>query len=218
MDKIKKKPVMIETRDPATREKVEVLIDHYTLQYHLAGLIGRAASLRIIPVFVARAEKGDFRQVARTAMELRRGKQNRLVMSFVMDCASAASEARLKQIADEASTTLMGDAINTASPYLCEACGDVDAGDEFRSVLKSDVPTLFISGTLDGRTAVANAEEVRVGFSNNDHLIIDGAGHSDDLFLSSPRIFDVIKAFMGEEKLPTTSIEIPTVQFVRPPK
>jgi len=217
-ERVRKKPVFLETRDPVTREKVNVLIDHWTLQYHVAGLIGRAASVRLIPVFVSRALKDDFKQVGATAMRLRRHKETNSVMAFVMDCASGATAKRIELIANEASISLIGDAINSTDPFLCGACGDVDVGDEFRSPLDSDVPTLFISGTLDGRTAVANAEKVRTGFSRNDHLIIDGAGHSDDLFLGSPEILKVMQAFMRNEDLPTTAIELAPIKFVRPRK
>jgi pimeloyl-ACP methyl ester carboxylesterase len=68
--------------------------------------------------------------------------------------------------------------------------------------VKSDVPALFISGTLDGRTPISNAEEYAAGFSRAHHLILDGAVHSDPLFLSTPRILESMKALFRDEPLP----------------
>src|SRR4030095_1447401 len=65
------------------------------------------------------------------------------------------------------------------------------------------------SGTLDGRTPVGSAEEVRKGFRNSKHLIIEGAWHSDPLFLSSLKIKDVMLEFMCGTLLSTIKITLP---------
>jgi pimeloyl-ACP methyl ester carboxylesterase len=77
------------------------------------------------------------------------------------------------------------------------------------------VPVLFISGTLDARTPISNAEEYRAGFTNSHHLIIDGAVHSDPLFLSSPKIKDVMLEFMKGQTPSTTSIQLAPFKFTR---
>jgi hypothetical protein len=53
-----------------------------------------------------------------------------------------------------------------SSPALAQrragyAWGSPDLGDDFRAPVKSNVLALFISGTLDARTPVSNAEEYR---------------------------------------------------------
>ncbi|MGH9957922.1 MAG: alpha/beta fold hydrolase, partial [Pyrinomonadaceae bacterium] len=77
-----------------------------------------------------------------------------------------------------------------------------------------NVPVLFISGTLDARTPVSNAEEYRAGFPNSTHLIIKGAVHSDPLFLSSPKIKDVMLEFMKGVPVSTTKITLPPMKFM----
>ena len=37
---------------------------------------------------------------------------------------------------------------------------------------------------------------MREGFPNSGHLILDGAGHSDELLLSSPRILEAMLGFL----------------------
>ncbi len=101
-------------------------------------------------------------------------------------------------------------------PDVCHAWGNPDAGAPFRAPAKSKLPVLFISGTLDVRTPPSNAEEVRKGFPNSIHLIIDGAVHSDPLFLSSPQIKDVMLEFMKGQKVSTTRIQLEPLKLTPP--
>lgn len=71
------------------------------------------------------------------------------------------------------------------------------------------MPVLFISGTLDARTPVSNAEEYRKGFTNSTHLIIEGAVHSDPLFLSSPKIKDGMMEFLRGQAVTVTRVSVP---------
>jgi len=59
------------------------------------------------------------------------------------------------------------------------------------------VPALFISGAAGGRTPVGNAEEALGWFPNAQHLIIDGAGHGDELFAHTPEILARVTSFMA---------------------
>jgi hypothetical protein len=77
----------------------------------------------------------------------------------------------------------------------------------------SDVPTLFISGTLDGRTPPENAEEVRRGFPHSYQVLIEGAGHGNDLFVSSPDIQKVMVEFMETGRIIENRITLPLLRF-----
>jgi hypothetical protein len=135
-------------------------------------------------------------------------------MTIAMDCASGLTAARRNLIAEEAKRTLLGDAINLPFPEVCAGVNVPDAGETFRAPLRSDVPALLISGTLDGRTRPRQAEELRSGMPNAEHLIIEGAGHSDPLFLSSPKILEAMKAFLRGEKLRERVIALPPVKLL----
>ncbi|MCY3732067.1 MAG: alpha/beta hydrolase [Rhodospirillaceae bacterium] len=104
---------------------------------------------------------------------------------------------------------MTGNAINYPFPEICAAVPFTDLGPEFRTPVSSGVRALFISGTPDGRTPVSNAEEVLRGFPRGEHLIVDGAGHVDDIFISSPVILETVLAFLREEPLPTNRITVP---------
>jgi pimeloyl-ACP methyl ester carboxylesterase len=131
----------------------------------------------------------------------------------MMDCASGQTTARRERIAREAKETLLEDISNFPFPGICEEWKAPDLGDQFRSPVTANVPVLFISGTLDARTPVSNAEEYRTGFANSTHIIIEGAVHSDPLFLSSPKIKDGMLEFLKGQPVTVTRISGPPMKF-----
>lgn len=211
-DRLDAKPETVEITDPRTKRKVQVIVNKFVMQFIVANNIGTTVTARF-PALFYRASKGDFTNPAQVWLEQSRSGIGS-AMSFMMDCASGQTAARREQIAREAKGTLVEDISNFPFPDVCTEWNAPDLGDEFRAPLKSDVPVLFISGTLDARTPVSNAEEYRKGFSNSTHMIIEGAVHSDPLFLSSPKIKEGMMEFLRGQPVTTTKIQAPPIKFV----
>jgi pimeloyl-ACP methyl ester carboxylesterase len=211
-DQLDAKPETVEITDPQTRLKVKVIVNKFVMQYIVANNIGTTVTARF-PALFYRASKGDFTNPAQIWLDESRSEIGS-AMSYMMDCASGQTAARRELIAREAKDTLLGDIMNFPFPDICTEWNAPDLGDEFRSPLKSDIPVLFISGTLDARTPISNAEEYRKGFSNSTHMIIEGAVHSDPLFLSSPKIKEGMMEFLRGQPVTTTKIEGPPIKFV----
>jgi len=89
----------------------------------------------------------------------------------------------------------------------------LDLGDGFRAPVQSNLPVLCISGTLDGRTPPDNAVEVLETLPNGKHLIIEGAGHSDPLFLSDPQIAVTMEQFLQGKPIKNKTIQLPPMKF-----
>jgi hypothetical protein len=134
-------------------------------------------------------------------------------MGIAMDCASGASPAWRQQIAREARTTVLGDAINAPMPELCEHLPITVLDDAFRTNPRASVPVLAISGTLDGRTPPSGAVRVLERMPHGHHLIIEGAGHGDALFVSSPRIVEIMLQFLRGELRGDERIALPAMRF-----
>ena len=192
----------------ALDDQPPVTIGVFDAQLFLALRLRSGASRSTFPSAIARMLDGDFDQVAGFSLGMRLDRRDSL-MALAMDCASGASETRVQRIATESATSLLGDVINHPFPDVCTAIPHTDLGAGFRDPLTSVVPALLISGTQDGRTPVSNAERVLQSLPNGQHLIIDGAGHGDELFVSSPDILRVMLAFLRDEPLPATRIEVP---------
>jgi pimeloyl-ACP methyl ester carboxylesterase len=212
LERTDREAVTVEVTDPNTKQTVKVVLNKFAIQMLTAFSFGSGEAA--LPARYYAMSKGDFSTAAQGWLNLSRGRSVGSAMAYMMDCASGVSNERRKQIAREARTTLLEDVMDFPFPDVCTAWGNPDAGPAFRTAAKSRVPTLFISGTLDVRTPPGNAEEVRKGFPNSVHLIIEGAVHSDPLFLSSPQIKDVMLEFMKGQKVSTTGIRLETLKFV----
>ena len=55
--------------------------------------------------------------------------------------------------------SLLADTLNFPMPHVMGIRPQIDAGDAFRAPFRSDIPALFISATLDGRTYPDEAAE-----------------------------------------------------------
>jgi pimeloyl-ACP methyl ester carboxylesterase len=210
-DKLEKQPAIVEVVDPTTKQPVKVPVNKFTMQAFTAANMG-TTTIAAYPALYYAASKGDYSQIAGFWLRFTRESLGN-PMSYAMDCASGATAARLARIAEEAKTSLVSNFADQMHPEICEAWNVPDLGGAFRAPVKSDVPTLFISGTLDGRTPLSNAEEYAAGFSRAHHLILDGAVHSDPLFLSSPKILESMKKLLRDEPLPARETVV-----VDPPK
>src|ERR1044072_1131985 len=211
-DRLDAQPETVEITDPRTKLKVKVIVNKFVMQYIVANNIGTTVTARF-PALFYRASKGDFTTPAQVWLNQSRSEIGS-AMSYMMDCASGQTAARREQIAREARGTLLEDISNFPFPDVCEAWNAPDLSDAFRAPLRSDIPVLFISGTLDARTPISNAEEYRTGFPNSTHIIIEGAVHSDPLFLSSPKIKEGMMEFLRGQPVTNTKITAAPMKFV----
>jgi pimeloyl-ACP methyl ester carboxylesterase len=211
LDRLERQPVTVEITDPATNRKANIKLGKLDLQLFLTSLPGRVARIKSFPATFAAMNKGDFSTLAQLSVFIRRdGNVN--AMSYLMDCASHGSPERLKRIQREAKSSLVGSLMDFPFPDVCEAWGARDAGPQFRSAVKSNLPVLLISGTLDGRTPVSNAEEVQKGFPNSFHLIVEQAGHVDATMFV-PRTVEAMLEFFRTGKLSSSRIKQPPLEF-----
>ena len=210
-DRLDAQPETVEITDQRTKQKVKVVVNKFVLQYIVANNIGTTVTANF-PALFYRAAKGDFTNPAQVWLNTSRQGAGS-AMAYMMDCASGQTNARRERIAREAKETLLEDISNFPFPEVCEVWKAPDLGDQFRSPVASNVPVLFISGTLDARTPVSNAEEYRTGFTNSTHMIIEGAVHSDPLFLSSPKIKDGMLEFLKGQPVTVTKIAAPPMKF-----
>ncbi len=210
-DSLERNPVTVEVEDPRTKQPVRVIINKFVMQFLTGVTVGSGDITRYPRIFLA-ASKGDYAETAQFWLGISR--QNiGSAMPFVMDCASGETKARGKRISRESKSALLGNYPNIIFPDVCDAWPEPDLGDGFRKQARSSVPVLFISGTLDGRTPVSNADAEMKFFPNGQHLILDGAWHSDPLFLSSPKIKDIMLEFMRARPLSATRIKLDPVKF-----
>ena len=133
------------------------------------------------------------------------------LMPAAMDVASGIGAERLQRVEREAKTAVLGDLLNYPMPHLAGAL-DLDLGDGFRTPPTSDVPTLLLSGTLDGRTYPESQQEAVRKLSNVTTVTVTNAGHN--LFMVSPEVTATIERFMRGELKGDTTIEVAPPAFM----
>ena len=217
LNRVQSAPVTVSVKDPETQGTREVTIGKFDLQQTTLGLLGTREGKTSIPALYYSLSVSNFssppvQAMAREIIEQRMGPIGS-AMGFAMDCASGASAARRRMIEQQTAESLLGGDIDFPIPQVCDGCGLQELPESFRAPVQSDVPTLFISGSLDGRTPPANAEEVRRGFRHSQHVIIDGAGHGNELFTSSPEIKSTMLTFMKSGRIIKDRIVLPAFEF-----
>jgi pimeloyl-ACP methyl ester carboxylesterase len=135
-------------------------------------------------------------------------------MWAAMDCASGATPERRAQVAREASRSVFGDAMNLLDDDACLAVGAADLGDDYRSRFWSEVPTLFVSGTLDYQTPPYQAETVRWGFARSAHVVVEHAGHESTF--EQAEVQQLIAEFLGGTDVGDRHIMLPRPAFRGP--
>jgi|CXWL01.1.fsa_nt_gi pimeloyl-ACP methyl ester carboxylesterase len=206
-------PRVVSLTHPVTGESAPFVLGPLDLQVVIAQMLTGPESSAGLPDLVHRLTEGDWTALALLSARQRFGEAP-IAMATAMDCASGASAARRARIADEAKHTLLGDAINLPFPEICAGIQVADLGDDFRAPVESDIPVLLISGTLDGRTRPRQAEALRAGLPNAHQLVIDGAGHSDPLLLSSPEILATMQQFLRGDAISDRTITLPAVELL----
>ena len=202
LDRYEKQPQKVEVTDPTTGAKVQVEVNDFTLRFYTAANIGSSV-IGDLPKIYEAAKRGEVEGLAAWWLKTTREPLGN-AMSYTMDCASGSTSARLEQIQAEAPRTLLWTLFDYAFPDVCASWNVPDLGDAFRQPVRFDGPLLLISGTLDARTPISNAEALRTGAPRTTHLILEGGVHGDALFVSTPAILETMQAFLREERLPAT--------------
>lgn len=211
LNKLDKQPVEIDT------QYGKVKIGKFDLQQITITGLGDRAGKEALPALFNSLDKNDLssfliKYVAQLVAEQRRDSIGS-AMAFATDCASFGTDARLRRIAREGRTSILGDSPDFPFPFVCKAWGKLDLGNSFRTPFKSRVKVLFFSGSLDGKTPPGNVDAILPNFPNSIHVLIEGAGHGNELFVSSTTIKDVMLDFMRDQPITDRVIHLPTFKF-----
>ena len=167
--------------------KRRALVGKLAVQIVIGNALGSIRAIRDLPNFTRELAKGDFTTMTRRVERWLTGPGIH-GMQLAMDYASGGSVERMRLIEAQRTSALLDDSFNLPFPFVGDALGVEDLGDDFRAPVESDAPTLFCAGTLDGRTPISNAEEVRLGFPNSHLIVVEGMTHELPSLLLDPQI------------------------------
>jgi len=186
----------------------EVTMGTYDVQLAIAAALGRRSTQQMLPLALRDAEGGDYNLLATLVLSVREHLGEFRAMPMAMDLASGYSPHRRDLAEAQAKDSLFDDALNFPFPMIGDGLGLIDLGEAFRAPLQSDVPALFVSGTLDGRTPPANAQALLPGFGDATHLLVRGASHDDELWLGDPQVAAQVASFLAGQPVIEVDLEV----------
>jgi pimeloyl-ACP methyl ester carboxylesterase len=191
---------------------VSVVVGKWDLQKRIADVMGSGSAMRQLPAAINAMLSGDFTDLGRWAYNYRRDGALS-AMAVTMDCASFASAARLERIRREAGNTTLAASIDFPFPDICEGMKLPRLDDSFRKSFHSDLPVLFITGEMDGRTPISNVEEVAAAFPNHQHLIVANAAHG---IMGYPELTPAMLGFLRGQRIPQLRVSFPKWELKKP--
>lgn len=176
LDKLERSPVTLVVSDAQTKRPVKIRVGKIGLQWLVRQNMTDARSYAMLPALFYTIERDDYSLLTYFIEPLYNDFQGRSPMANAIDCSIGWSAERLAQAQRETAQALFGNVNLQWTAGLCRATG-IRQNDFSPPRLWSAIPVLFISGTLDTNTPPFQAEEVRWGFPNSAHLIVENGGH-----------------------------------------
>ena len=172
-------PAEAEILDPGTRRRVRLRLPRGTFAETIRKMMYNPGSARLIPFAVHRAHEGDYRPIIRAALGDRRNSAagSSWGLYLALTCTEDVPFISLDEAARTNGRTLLGDYRVTQQAAACAGWprGTVPAG--YHEPVRSDVPTLLISGTLDPVTPASGGTEAAATLPNGVHLVMPGGAH-----------------------------------------
>jgi len=193
--RLEQQPAEIPFTEPTTGKAETLRAGKFALQLLVDMRMKDGRSVPVLPALISTASRGDYGLFGTMMKRLHEGFGDISLMQFPMTCSDGASEERRTLGERESSRTLLGSpAAFALEPKLCAEVGSPDLGQEFRAPIWSPVAALFLSGSMDSETPPSNAEEVRWGFPNSTHIIVEYGFHET---LPAREVQDVVVDFFS---------------------
>lgn len=177
LERLERSPVTLTVADARTRRPAQIRVGKIGLQWLVRDSMTDARNYAWFPALFHTMDQGDYSLFARRIERLYNGFQGRSPMANAVDCSVGWSAERLAQARRETTRALFSNVNLQWTEETCKAMGVPENGAALQPRLWSTLPALFVSGTLDANTPPFQAEEVRWGFPNSTHLIVENGGH-----------------------------------------
>lgn len=137
-------------------------------------------------------------------------------MSVAVNISSGMTARRRVLIFEQANAAILGRYLDHLLLAFDGVAPELDIGDALRENPRSNVPVLMFSGTLDGRTDIADQREAVTGLENVSLITVKNAGHNlfDD---PTPQMLDAIRRFMTGLPVHERTISVALPDFAPAP-
>ena len=179
LDRLSEGPMAVSARHPRTGERVAFDMPALGVTSILRGALYSSFGASMVPLLIDRAHAGDFSGLVGTAFAL--DPPERLEMSlgmfFSVICAEDLPAADARELQMRASRTFLGATHLEAWRDICAFWPSGSVAEGYFEPVRSDLPTLVLSGALDPVTPPRRGSELARTFSRSRHIVVPGAAH-----------------------------------------
>ena len=204
LEKLERAPLTLTVTDPVTKSPVQIQVGRIALQTAVQGEMSDGRSLPGLPAWIYALARGD-EQIFRQKVErMYNGLRSGSVAGLVLGCERGWTPDRRQRVQREARTAVIG----TEDLLLPQACAMLKIAPQEKpgAPVSSPVRALFVSGSIDGAAPPFQAEEIRFGWPNSIHLIVENGTH-DVIVIGA--VQDAIISFLKGENVSGRAIAFP---------
>ncbi|MFK7951518.1 MAG: alpha/beta hydrolase [Ekhidna sp.] len=213
MEELEAKPVNVIIKHPLTKKKVELEIGAFGLALVLRLDIDDANDIPAIPRLLYTIHQGDYSMLTWFVQKRASMAMGLSGSSINQGLASGVSSQRWSTIKQEAEASIFGNIVNFPFSAAKDSWPNSDLEIDTSIPVKTDIPTLFVTGTLDCRTSVEQVEETMKEFSNAIHVKVKDAGHEQAMW--QKEIFnEIIPSFLKGQKVSKTTTRYREIKFL----
>ncbi|MCR9248867.1 MAG: alpha/beta hydrolase [bacterium] len=213
MEKLEKNPITVTVKNPLNKKNVDLKIGPFGFAVVLRLDIDDANDIPVIPRLVYSVNQGDNSMLTWFV-------QKRMVFALGFpgqginqQLATGTSDSRWSTILKEADESPFGNVVNFPFSAVKETWISSNISNDYTTPLKTDIPTLFVTGELDCRTPVQQVEETMKGFSNAVHIKVESAGHEQAQW-SWKVANEIIPSFMKGEIIEPQGSRYGKIEFI----
>jgi pimeloyl-ACP methyl ester carboxylesterase len=180
VDRLDKDPPTVTVTHPRTGETADIRIDARLLANVIVSALYSPVMTTLVPAIVTAAEKNDFQgMLALAAMGDSGGEPNMSIgMQLSVICAEDAPKNTPADLQKGSESTLFGKYVMTIQQQACTFWPRGKVDESFYEPVKSDIPTLVMSGEVDPVTPPEWGDQVAATLSNSKHVVMAGTGHT----------------------------------------
>jgi pimeloyl-ACP methyl ester carboxylesterase len=209
--RLDREPMVVNLR--VGQSTVPARVGAWGLHYILRADIGDASDIPVFPRLLHSIDQVDPRLLTLFAQKRFGGLTLGInAMNMMVDSADLWSPERLARIQRETAQSRFRDVTNVFYPEVIEAWPLPTLPDDHLDPVRSDVPTLFLSGELDWNTPPVQAEAVARGFAYATLITVANAGHEQTY--PHPESRAAVTRFLRGENVSGLAPAYPPLRFV----
>ena len=203
--------VLYHVRDPVSNQPVEITVGEAGLLYALRDRLNNR-SIPLLPALLRALSVGDTALTVSMFESAYAGLRKGLsATDLALSLSLGWTEKRWREVRADSLRSRMNLVNLQWNPRLRSLLG-LSEQPEFVTPIRSDRPTLFVSGTLDCNTPPDDAKEVARGFKNGVQVLVENGGHET---LPASPVQDLVVRFLSEEAIPPGEhVTLPAPTFV----